>query len=93
METSIVEWMVPPLLPVTTIGGKQSKPNSTPPGQADATCSPAGDGGGDGGGSEGGVDNAGVLKLLRRFVVVSSLIGPELMVADVMALVRLNGNS
>ena len=66
------------------------------PGQADDTPShsPAGDGGGDGGGGESGdsgSDNTGILELRRRFVVVSDLERPEVEVADVMALVKLNG--
>ena len=81
--------------------------NPRPPGQADATPShspgqadgtpshsPAGDGGGDGGGGESGdsgSDNTGVLEFRRRFVVVSNLERPEVEVADVMALVKLNG--
>jgi hypothetical protein len=87
--------VVTPLLPVTT-EGKELPPLQSPwpPGQTDVTDSPVGDGGGDGGGGESGdsgSDSTGVLKFLRRFVVVSNLERPEVEVADVMALVKLNG--
>jgi hypothetical protein len=87
--------VVTPLLPVITGGnGRPPLQNPRPPGQTDVTDSPVGDGGGDGGGGESGdsgSDSTGVLKFLRRFVVVSSLEGPEVEVADIMALVKLNG--